>query len=56
MKPLAGRASRISPSQTVAIDAKYKRLKAEGKDVLSLGAGEPDLDTPEAAKGPNTPS
>jgi aspartate aminotransferase len=50
MKPLAGRASRISPSQTVAIDAKYKRLKAEGKDVLSLGAGEPDLDTPEAAK------
>jgi aspartate aminotransferase len=50
MKPLAGRASRISPSQTVAIDAKYKRLKVEGKDVLSLGAGEPDLDTPEAAK------
>jgi aspartate aminotransferase len=50
MKPLAGRASRISPSQTVAIDAKYKRLKAEGKDVLSLGAGEPDLDTPEGAK------
>jgi aspartate aminotransferase len=50
MKPLAGRALRISPSQTVAIDAKYKRLKAEGKDVLSLGAGEPDLDTPEGAK------
>lgn len=50
MKPLAGRASRIAPSQTVAIDAKFKRLKAEGKDVLSLGAGEPDLDTPEAAK------
>lgn len=50
MKPLAGRALRISPSQTVAIDAKYKRLKADGKDVLSLGAGEPDLDTPEGAK------
>ncbi len=50
MKPLARRAGRISTSQTVAIDAKYKRLKAEGKDVLSLGAGEPDLDTPEHAK------
>jgi aspartate aminotransferase len=50
MKPLAKRAGRIGPSQTVAIDAKYKRLKAEGRDVLSLGAGEPDLDTPEHAK------
>ncbi|MDB5104643.1 MAG: aspartate aminotransferase [Fibrobacteres bacterium] len=50
MKPLAARTGRISTSQTVAIDAKYKRLKAEGKDVLSLGAGEPDLDTPEPAK------
>src|SRR3954470_22776319 len=50
MKPLASRTGRISTSQTVAIDAKYKRLKAKGKDVLSLGAGEPDLDTPEAAK------
>jgi aspartate aminotransferase len=50
MKALAARTRRISTSQTVAIDAKYKRLKAEGKDVLSLGAGEPDLDTPESAK------
>jgi len=50
VKPLASRTERISTSQTVAIDAKYKRLKAEGKDVLSLGAGEPDLDTPDAAK------
>ncbi len=50
MKSLASRTGRISPSQTVAIDAKYKRLKAEGKDVLSLGAGEPDLDTPQLAK------
>jgi aspartate aminotransferase len=50
MKPLAQRTGRISTSQTVAIDAKYKRLKAEGKDVLSLGAGEPDLDTPDHAK------
>lgn len=50
MKPLASRTGRISTSQTVAIDAKYKRLKAEGKNVLSLGAGEPDLDTPDVAK------
>jgi aspartate aminotransferase len=50
MKPLADRTRRISTSQTVAIDSKFKRLKAEGKDVLSLGAGEPDLDTPEHAK------
>lgn len=34
----------------MAIDSKFKRLKAEGKDVLSLGAGEPDLDTPAHAK------
>ncbi|HLP43259.1 MAG TPA: hypothetical protein VK465_17270, partial [Fibrobacteria bacterium] len=50
MKPLASRASRIGPSQTVAIDSRFKRMKAEGLDVLSLGAGEPDLDTPEHAK------
>ena len=50
MKPLAARAGRISTSQTVAIDAEYKRLKSEGKDVLSLGAGEPDWDTPQYAK------
>jgi aspartate aminotransferase len=50
LKPLASRTGRIGPSQTVAIDARYKRLKAEGKDMLSLGAGEPDLDTPAHAK------
>lgn len=50
MKPLADRTRRIGPSQTVAIDSKFKRLKAEGRDVLSLGAGEPDLDTPVHAK------
>ena len=50
MKSLASRNARITTSQTVAIDAKYKRLKSEGKDVLSLGAGEPDLDTPDYAK------
>jgi aspartate aminotransferase len=47
MKPLASRMSRISPSMTVAIDTKAKALKAEGKDVIGLGAGEPDFGTPE---------
>ena len=46
MKPLASRMSRISPSMTVAIDTKAKALKAEGKDVIGLGAGEPDFGTP----------
>ncbi len=50
MKPLADRTTRISTSQTVAIDAKYKLMKSQGLDVLSLGAGEPDLDTPQLAK------
>ena len=47
MKPLASRMSRISPSMTVAIDSKAKALKAEGKDVIGLGAGEPDFGTPD---------
>lgn len=47
MKPLASRMSRISPSMTVAIDTKAKALKAEGKDVIGLGAGEPDFGTPD---------
>jgi aspartate aminotransferase len=49
MKPLASRMSRISPSMTVAIDTKAKALKAEGKDVIGLGAGEPDFGTPDYA-------
>jgi aspartate aminotransferase len=43
---LAQRVSRIKPSPTLAVTAKAAELKAQGKDVLSLGAGEPDFDTP----------
>ena len=50
MKPLASRMGLISPSMTVAIDSKAKELKAAGKDVVGLGAGEPDFDTPDHIK------
>ncbi len=43
---LSGRVQRIKPSPTLAVDARAKELKAEGKDVIGLGAGEPDFDTP----------
>lgn len=36
----------ISPSSTLAIDAKAKKMKADGIDVVGFGAGEPDFDTP----------
>ncbi|MEM9285964.1 MAG: aminotransferase class I/II-fold pyridoxal phosphate-dependent enzyme, partial [Pseudomonadota bacterium] len=39
--------SRVSPSPTIAISQKARDLKAEGKDVLALAAGEPDFPTPE---------
>ena len=44
--PLAQRVGRIKPSPTLAVTAKAGELKAKGLDVLSLGAGEPDFDTP----------
>ena len=47
---LAQRVSRIKPSPTLAVTAKAAELKAQGKDVLSLGAGEPDFDTPQHIK------
>ncbi len=43
---IASRMSQISPSVTMSIDAKAKRLKAEGKDILNFGVGEPDFRTP----------
>ena len=43
---LSQRAKSIPPSVTLAISAKVKELKAEGKDVIAFGAGEPDFDTP----------
>ncbi|MDB5975729.1 MAG: pyridoxal phosphate-dependent aminotransferase [Nevskia sp.] len=47
---LAERVRRIKPSPTLAVTAKAAELKAQGKDVLSLGAGEPDFDTPAHVK------
>ena len=44
---ISNRASGVSPSLTLAITAKAARLKKEGVDVVSFGAGEPDFDTPE---------
>ncbi len=46
MTLIADRMNRISPSQTIAISTKARALKAEGRDIISLSAGEPDFDTP----------
>ena len=43
---LAARVSRVKPSPTVALTGRVARLKAEGKDIVGLGVGEPDFDTP----------
>ena len=42
--------SRVKPSPTIAVTTKAMQLKAEGKDVIGLGAGEPDFDTPQNIK------
>ncbi|MBU2889159.1 pyridoxal phosphate-dependent aminotransferase [Celeribacter halophilus] len=42
--------SRVKPSPTIAVTNKARELKATGKDVIGLGAGEPDFDTPENIK------
>ncbi|MCL6584232.1 MAG: pyridoxal phosphate-dependent aminotransferase [bacterium] len=47
---LASRVKEISPSPTLAITAKAKKMRAEGIDVIGFGAGEPDFDTPENVK------
>ena len=39
--------ARVKPSPTIAVTTKAQQLKSEGKDVIGLGAGEPDFDTPE---------
>ena len=41
---------RIKPSPTIAVSQKARELKAAGKDVIGLGAGEPDFDTPDNVK------
>lgn len=50
MSLVAQRLKAIKPSPTLAITAKAARLKSEGKDIIGLGAGEPDFDTPQFIK------
>ncbi|TNE66009.1 MAG: pyridoxal phosphate-dependent aminotransferase [Alphaproteobacteria bacterium] len=50
MSFLASALDRIKPSPTIAVTTKAAELKAEGKDVIGLGAGEPDFDTPDHIK------
>ena len=47
---ISKRATSLAPSLTLAITAKAKELRAAGEDVIGLGAGEPDFDTPEHIK------
>jgi aspartate aminotransferase len=47
---ISQRAASLSPSLTLAIDAKAKQMKADGLDVVGFGAGEPDFDTPQHIK------
>ncbi len=47
---LSKRALSISPSTTLEISAKAKKLKSEGKDIVNFAAGEPDFDTPDFIK------
>ena len=44
--PVSRRVQRVKPSPTLAVTARAARLKKEGKDIIGLGAGEPDFDTP----------
>ena len=47
---LSDRVKRIKPSPTLAITARAAQLRAEGKDIIGFGAGEPDFDTPKPVK------
>ena len=47
---IANRMEKLSPSVTMAITAMARELKAQGKDILSFSAGEPDFDTPQVIK------
>jgi len=47
---LSNRARNVKPSPTLAVTAMAAELKAQGRDIVSLGAGEPDFDTPEHIK------
>ncbi len=50
MKPLSSIAGAVQASTTMAIDAMFKQMKADGVDVIGFGAGEPDFNTPDDIK------
>ena len=50
MSVLSATLDRVKPSPTIAVTNKARELKAAGKDVIGLGAGEPDFDTPQNIK------
>src|SRR6202050_5642915 len=50
MSLVAERLKRIKPSPTIAVTDKARKLKAAGRDIIGLGAGEPDFDTPQNIK------
>jgi len=50
MRGLSSRVKKVKPSPTLAITARARAMKAEGVDVISFAAGEPDFDTPEHVK------
>ena len=48
--PLAARVGRIKPSPTIAVSTRAQELRAAGRDIINLGSGEPDFDTPQHIK------
>ena len=50
MKELSTIAEAVRASTTMAIDALFKQMKADGVDVIGFGAGEPDFNTPDEIK------
>ncbi len=51
MELLSKTLARVKPSPTIAVTQKAAELKAAGRDVIGLGAGEPDFDTPQNIQG-----
>ena len=47
---ISEKGAKVAPSSTLAIDAKFKAMKAEGIDAVGFGTGEPDFDTPEIGR------
>ena len=50
MELLSATLDRVKPSPTIAVTTKAAELKAAGRDIIALGAGEPDFDTPQNIK------